>query len=45
MGDQHRAGVAGGRGREVVAVDEADAGFDRVDAEAGPGDVEERQRR
>ena len=41
---EQRPSFAGGCGGELVAVDEADPGFDRVDAEPGPGDVEERQR-
>ena len=45
VGDEQRAAFAGGRGGELVAVDEPDAGLDRVDAEPGVGDVEERHRR
>ena len=45
VGDEQGTGEAGGRGGELVAVDQADAGLDRVDPECGPGDVEERQRR
>ena len=45
VGDEQRTAFAGrGRG-EFVTVDEADAGLDRVDAEPGPGHVEERHRR
>ena len=36
---------AGGGGGEFVAVDELHAGLHGVDAEAGPDEVEERQRR
>ena len=45
VGDQQRAVLAAGGAGELVTVDEAHAGFDGIDAEAGPGDVEERQRR
>jgi hypothetical protein len=45
VGDEQRAAFAGGGGGELVAVDEPDAGLDRIDAESGPGDVEERHRR
>ena len=39
------AGGAGRGGGELVAVDQTHAGLDRVDAEAGPHEVEERHRR
>ena len=42
---EQRATFAGGGCGELVAVDEADAGVDRIDPEARPGDVEERHRR
>ena len=45
MGDQQRAPLAGRGQRELVAVDQADAGLDRVDAEPAVGQVEERQPR
>ncbi len=44
VGDEQRAAFAGRRGGEVVTVDEADARLDRIDAEPGVGDVEERHR-
>ena len=45
LGDQQRAALAGGLDREALAVDQPHPGRDRIDAEAGPGQVEERQRR
>ncbi len=45
VGHQQRPGFASGCGGELVAVDQAGAGFDRVDTEARPGHVEERHRR
>ena len=45
VGDQQRAALAGGGGGELVAVDEPHAGLDRIDAEPGVCDVEERHRR
>ena len=42
VGDQQRAGGAGGVDGEAVPVDQPHAGLDRVDAEATPGQVEER---
>jgi hypothetical protein len=45
VGDQQRPVGAAGCAGELVPVDEAHAGFHRIDPEAGPGDVEERQRR
>ena len=45
VGDQQRSGRPGRGGGEVVTVDQPDTGLDRVDAEARPGQVEERHRR
>ena len=47
VGVRHEQGtaLAGGVGGESVAVDEADAGVDRIDTQASPGHVEERHRR
>ena len=45
VGDEQRTAFAGRRRGEVVTVDEADARLHRVDAEPGPGDVEERHGR
>ena len=45
VGDQHRPPLAGGRGGELVPVDQADAGLDRVDPQPPVGQVEERQPR
>ena len=45
VGDQHRPPLAGGRAGELVPVDEADTGLDRVDAQPPIGQVEERQPR
>ena len=45
VGDQQRTVLTAGGAGELVPVDEAHAGLDRIDAEARPGDVEERQRR
>ena len=42
VGDEQRPVVACCRGGELVAVDESHAGLDRIDAEAGERDVEER---
>ena len=42
---KHRPGRAGGCHGELVAVDETHGRLDGVDAEPGPGDVEERHRR
>jgi hypothetical protein len=41
VGDQHRPPLAGRRGGELVPVDQAQAGLDRVDPEAPVGQVEE----
>ena len=45
VSDEQWTGVACGGGGEVVAVDQADSGLDRVESEAGPGHVEKRHRR
>jgi hypothetical protein len=45
VGDEQRTGRAGGCGGEVVAVDQPHTGFDRIDAEPRPRQVEERHRR
>ena len=45
VGDQQRARRPGGGGDELVTVDEPHPGFDGVDAEPAPGEVEERHRR
>ena len=43
LGDQQGPGLTGRLDGEAVPVDQADAGGDRIDPEAGPGQVEERQ--
>ena len=43
--DEHRPGLPGRLDGEAVPVDQADAGGQRVHAEAGPGQIEERQSR
>ncbi len=45
VGDEQRTALAGGRRGELVTVDQADTGLDRIDAESRPGHVEERHRR
>ena len=45
VGDEHRPVIAGRRSGELVAVDQPDRRLDRIDAEAGEGDIEERHRR
>ena len=44
VGHQKRTPLTCSGGRELVAVDEADAGLHGVDAEAGPCNIEERHR-
>ena len=45
LADEERTALAGRLGREAPAVDQPDAERDRIDAEARPRQVEERQRR
>ena len=45
LADQERAALAGRLGGEAAPVDQPGAERDRVDAEPGPRQVEERQRR
>ena len=45
VGDEQRTVITGGRRGELVSVDQAHTGLDRVDAESSEGDVEERHRR
>ena len=45
VGDEQRAPLTGGRLGEAVAVDEPHPLLERIDAEAHPREVEERQRR
>ena len=45
VGDEQRAVLPAGSAAELVTVDKSHASFYRIDAKAGPGDVEERQRR
>ena len=44
VGNEQWPAFAGGGGGEVVPVDQSHTGFDRVDAEPRPGDVEKRHR-
>ena len=45
VGDQQWPGLAGRRGRESMPVDQPYAGFDRIDPQPGPHQIEERHRR
>ena len=45
VGDEQWAAISGGCCGELVAIDQAYTGLDRIDIESSEGDVEERHRR